>query len=175
MKILSTLKVATIALSLFTINVSAEDLPEGQEISVDSFNTVEKFGWGDLNPVNWGKSLEHDAEKIGKGIAKAAEKGLKILESLAEPCKACKEGLHAGIDAFACGKAANAIAKQVEECSAKVSEEEPELAPESPAICGALKTAVEVACKRTLKKSEDLQSFETKIVDHACHAAHLCH
>lgn len=164
------------SLTMFLISpfASCEEVMDDAPISEDSMQTVERFGWSSLDPVNWGRSLEHDAEKIGKDVAKTAEKSLKVLESLLDPCKACKIGLRAGINSFLCKSTASQVMKQVEECAAKVSEAEPELAPESPEVCSALKTGVEIACKRALKKGEDLTSFDEKIVNSTCASAHLC-
>ncbi len=166
---------ALVFCTLVSGNASAQDattdaatIPGGGTVTTDHFSI------GDLNPVSWGKDIEHDAESIGKDVANGAKKGLHILESLANPCKACKEALAAGIDNFACGEAAGAIVKQVEKCAAKVSETQPELAPESEVVCSALKGGVETACKKVLKKDSDLKSFQTKIVDKTCHIAHLC-
>ena len=147
---------------------------EGEALSADTIQTSEKFGWGDLNPVHWGKSLEKDAEKLGKGIAKAGEKAWKVIKSLAEPCNACKAAVGLGIDAFTCGMPAGKLVKQISECSAKVSEEQPELVEETPVLCTAIKAAVEIACKQALKHNESFDSLRSSLIDHTCHEAHLC-
>lgn len=160
------------ALFAATAQVQADDVVE--DISPDTLQTSEKFGWGDLNPVNWGKDIEHDAEKLGKGIAKAGEKAWTVLKSLAEPCNACKTAVGMGIDSFVCGQPASAMAKQVSECTVKVAEGEPVLAEESPVLCTAIKAAVEIACKRIIKHNEKLDKIRSSLIDHTCHEAHLC-
>lgn len=74
--------------------VQADDTVEA--ISPDTLQTSEKFGLSDFNPVNWGKDVEHDYEKLGKTIAKAGEKAWKSIKALAEPCTACKDAVGQG-------------------------------------------------------------------------------
>ncbi len=173
MRLSHSLSAIAILGAIFVSNVQAQD-PATSDISEDTLQTSEKFSLGDLNPVHWGKDIEHDAEKLGNGIAKAAKKGWKSLEALAEPCNACKEAVGAGIDAFTCGLSAKAMMSQISECSAKVSEEEPVLSEDSPVLCSAIKAAVEIACKRVVKENRTLSDFRGKLIDHTCDAAHLC-